>query len=258
MSSDAGIIEYHKVDNVGILTMRHAPHNLVGKALCSALIAALHAAQDDGCRALILKSGLRHFSAGADLDLFVNGGERMHELDAVGVLRAFDELPLPIVASVHGVALGGGFELALACDLIIAGASAKFGLVEATLGLHPLMGGIQRVMQRAGAARAKEIVMLGRRHDAATLEKWGIVNRVVADAQLDEVALSLARELAQGPTVAHAATKRLSNIYLDQGMHACDDMMEEVQRPIFASGDLRRGLESFATAGPGNAVFQGN
>jgi enoyl-CoA hydratase/carnithine racemase len=258
MSSDADIIEYRKADHVGILTMRHAPHNLVGKAFCGALIAALHAAQADGCRALVLRSGLRHFSAGADMELFANGGERMHELDATGVLRAFDELPIPIVGSVHGVALGGGFELALACDIVIAAASSKFGLVEATLGLHPLMGGIQRVMQRAGAARAKEIVMLGRRHDAATLEKWGIVNRVVPDAKLEEVTLSLARELAQGPTVAHAATKRLSNIYLDQGMRASDAMMAEVQQPIFASGDLQRGLDSFKASGPGNAVFQGN
>jgi enoyl-CoA hydratase/carnithine racemase len=258
MSTDAEIIEYRNDGQVGILTMRFAPHNLVGKQLCGALIAALHKAHADGCRALVLNSGLRHFSAGADLGLFENHGERMHELDATGVLRAFDELPIPVVASVHGVALGGGFELALACDIIIASASSKFGLVEATLGLHPLMGGLQRVMQRAGAARAKEIVMMGRRHDAGTLEKWGIVNRVVADAQLHEVSLSIARELAQGPTVAHAATKRLSNIYLDQGMRACDDMMQEVQKPIFASGDLQRGLDSFNAAGPGNAVFHGN
>ncbi len=195
-------VAYARAGDVGILTMQFGPHNLVGGTLSQALIAALQRAQADSCRAIILKSALRHFSAGAEIALFENGGERLHrELDLVGVLRAFEELPIPIVASVHGVALGGGFELALACDFIVAAATAKLGLVEATLGLHPLMGGIQRLIERAGTARAKELVMLGRRHDAATLERWNIVNRVVPDAQLAEVTLAFATELAAGPTV---------------------------------------------------------
>jgi enoyl-CoA hydratase/carnithine racemase len=118
------------------------------------------------------------------------------------LLRAFDELPMPIVAAVHGVCVGGGLEMALACDLIIASESARIGSVEATVGLHPLAGGIQRVAQRAGAARAKEMAMLGRRYDARTLERWNVINRVVADEQLAEAAATLARELAGGPTVA--------------------------------------------------------
>ena len=139
-----------RVGDVAVLTMTHAPHNLVGKVLGPALIAGLREASSS--RAIILRSSLRHFSAGADLELFENGGERLQpDLDPLAVLTAFDEVPVPIVASVHGVALGGGFELALACDLIVASASSKFGLVEATLGLHPLMGGIQRVIERAGA-----------------------------------------------------------------------------------------------------------
>src|SRR3546814_13979766 len=91
------------------------------------------------------------------------------------------DLPIPIIASVHGVCLGGGFELALACDYIIAAQSAKIGSVEATLGLHPLMGGVQRQVQRAGMARAKEMSMLARRYDPATLERWGLINLVVPD-----------------------------------------------------------------------------
>ena len=84
------------------------------------------------------------------------------------VIRAFDEHPAPIVASVHGVCVGGGFELALASDLIVAAQSAKLGSVEVTVGLHPLMGAVQRLAQRAGAARAKEIAMLGRRYDSSS------------------------------------------------------------------------------------------
>lgn len=251
-------VAYTRAGDVGILTMQFAPHNLVGGTLSQALITALQRAQADSCRAIILKSALRHFSAGAEIGLFENGGERLHrELDLVGVLRAFEELPIPIVASVHGVALGGGFELALACDFIVAAATAKLGLVEATLGLHPLMGGIQRIIERAGTARAKELVMLGRRHDAATLERWSIVNRVVPDAQLADVTLAFATELAAGPTVAHAATKRLTNQYLNEGMRAADEGMRDIVAPILASTDLKLGVAAFQAGASGGAVFTG-
>ena len=246
-----------RVGDVAVLTMAHEPHNLVGKVLSRALIASLREASTS--RAIVLRSSLRHFSAGADLALFENGGELLHrELDPLGVLAAFDALEVPTIASVHGVALGGGFELALACDLVVASASSKFGLVEATLGLHPLMGGVQRVIDRAGLARANEIVMLGRRYDAATLEKWGIVNRVVPDDQLQEITMALAIELAAGPTVAHAATRKLARVFLNQGMRAADEAMAGLQKGIFTSEDLKRGLAAFKASGPGMATFAGN
>jgi enoyl-CoA hydratase/carnithine racemase len=259
MPSAPSPIAFDTVGNVGVITMQFAPHNLVGRDLCAALVEMLRVAPRKGCRALVLRSSLRHFSAGADLALFDDGGARLHEeLDPEGVLKAFAECPLPIVAAVHGVALGGGFELALACDIVVAAASAKFGLVEATLGLHPLMGGVQRVIQRAGEARGKELVLLGRRHDAATLERWGVINRVVPDDQLEQASMTLAAELAAGPTVAHAASKKLARVTLDQGIEAADAAMRDLQRPIFASADLRRGLEAFRQRGPGAAVFEGD
>jgi enoyl-CoA hydratase/carnithine racemase len=257
MSSNPEPVVLTRVGDVAVLTMSHAPHNLVGKILGRALIEGLREASSS--RAIVLKSALRHFSAGADLALFENGGELLHsDLDPLAVLKAFDDVPVPVVASVHGVALGGGFELALASDFIVASASSKFGLVEATLGLHPLMGGIQRVIDRVGLARANEIVMLARRHDAATLEKWGIVNRVVPDAQLEEVTMTLAAELAAGPTVAHAATKKLARVFIEQGMRAADEAMPRLQKAIFASKDLERGVAAFKASGPGMATFSGN
>jgi enoyl-CoA hydratase/carnithine racemase len=258
MTLNTSPVDYRLEGAVGIATMQFGPHNLVGKELGTALIKVLAEALGTGARALVLRSGLRHFSAGADLALFEDRGARLHpDLNPAGVLKAFADCPLPIVASVHGVALGGGFELALACDVIVAASSAKFGLVEATLGLHPLMGGIQRIADRVGEARAKEIVMLGRRHDAATLERWGVINRAVPDAQLQESTLALAQELAAGPTVAHAATKKLMNIYLAHGVAAADAAMKDVQQAILRSEDLLAGLESFKAKGPGMAVFSG-
>jgi enoyl-CoA hydratase/carnithine racemase len=148
-------------------------------------------------------------------------------------------------------------ELALACDFIVAAASAKLGSVEVALGIHPLLGGIQRHVQRMGAVRAKEMAMLGHRYDAATLERWGLINRVVPDEQLDAVAFTIAKELAHGPTVAHAATKKLVAIAVNQGVETADLAMAEIQKPIWASADLRRGLDSFRANGPGLTVFEG-
>ena len=251
-------IQFAKDGDVAVITMQFAPHNLVGKTLSEALIDNLKRAETEKARAVVIKSGLRHFSAGAEMSLFENAGARRNDVDFVGVLRAFDELPIPIISSVHGIAVGGGFEIALASDLIIAAASAKMGLVEATLGLHPLMGGVQRLIDRVGLARAKEIVLLARRHDAATLERWNVINRVVPDSELEAVTMSVAREIAAGPTVAHAATKRLASLYSNNGMRAADEGMADIADAIYRTADLQRGLDAFATTGPGSAVFEGN
>jgi enoyl-CoA hydratase/carnithine racemase len=212
-----------------------------------------------GSRAVLIKSGLRHFCAGADVSLWderiANQGKP--PISPLEVLRGFEQLPVPIVAAVHGSCLGGGLELAMACDFIVAAASAKLGSVEVALGVNPLLGGIQRQVQRIGAARAKEMTMLGHRYDAATLERWGLINRVVPDEQLEEVALAIATELAIGPTVAHAATKKLVSVAVNEGVEAADLQMGEIQKPIWASADLRTGLDSFRANGPGLAVFEG-
>ncbi|MGT2473301.1 enoyl-CoA hydratase/isomerase family protein [Paraburkholderia terrae] len=179
-------------------------------------------------------------------------------MDPLDVLRGFETLPIPIVVAVNGTCLGGGFEVALACDFSVVAESARIGSVEVALGLHPLLGGIQRQVMRAGPARAKELAMLGRRYDAATLERWGLINLVVPDDKLDEVALSVAQELAAGPTIAHAATKQLVRVAVNEGVAAADEAMFELQKPVWASQDLKRGLEAFDTAGPGTAIFEGN
>ena len=195
-----------------------------------------------GARAVLIESSLRHFSAGADLDamLAAAGDTGRTGWPTFEVLDAFERSRLPIVTAVHGICVGGGLELALASDLVIAAASAKIGSVEATVGLHPLMGGIQRVAQRAGVARAKEMAMLGRRYDARTMERWNVINRVVEDEQLAEAARALARELAGGPAVAHAATKALVTIAVADGV-ARDVAMADPQEPIFRSEDFAPG-----------------
>src|SRR6516165_6623631 len=223
-------------DNVAVLTMVYRPYNLLGPKLINALVEQVEASQKAGSRAIVIRSGLRHFSAGADLDIFekrVSAGSsdqssENRRLTGVEFLRFMELLPIPIIASVHGVCLGGGLELALSCDYIVAASSAKIGSVEATLGLHPLLGGIQRQVQRIGAQRAKEMSMLARRYDALTLEKWGLINLTVPEESLEQATMTLAEEFAQGPTVAHAATKQLVHIAVNEGIAAADEAMARV------------------------------
>ena len=239
--------------------MAFAPHNLLGLDLMAGMRRALLEAQNGGTRAVLLKSGLRHFSAGADTSLFVDavGPDGKLSVSPLAFLRELESFPLPIVAAVQGVCVGGGFEMALACDFVIAARSAKIGSVEATIGINPLMGAIQRQVQRAGVARAKEISMLGRRYDAETLERWNIINRVVDDEKLDEAAMVIAQELGNGPTLAHTITKQLANLAAAHGVEAADEAMEQMQLPLWASEDLKIGLESLMTRGPGLAEFTG-
>ncbi|WP_240502320.1 enoyl-CoA hydratase/isomerase family protein [Sphingomonas panacis] len=240
--------------------MQFRPYNLIGFDLLEALLAALGRIDHEKTGAIVLRSSLRHFSAGADIAMFeerAETGRKEAVVDLAGFMEKWEAFPIPIVAAINGVCLGGGFELALMCDYVVAASSAKIGSVEASLGLHPLMGGIQRQVQRAGALRAKEISILGRRYDPATLERWNLINLVVADDRLDAAALNIAEEIAHGPSVAHAATKRLVAVTVDEGVLAADRAMEDIQRPIWASEDLKIGLAAFHASGPGAAKFKG-
>jgi enoyl-CoA hydratase/carnithine racemase len=135
--------------------------------------------------------------------------------------------------------------------------SAKFGSVEVTVGLHPLMGAVQRLTQRAGAARAKEMALLGRRYPASVLERWNIVNFVVADENLDTATMVIAQELAHGPSIAHTATKRLVSVAVNEGLAAADEAMAEIQRPIIGSADFANAVRSYRENGIGMAEFEG-
>lgn len=255
---DREVVRYETDGPVAVLTMVHEPYNLLGPVLLDPLLAALDRAVADGQRTAVIRSGLRNFCAGADVALFTARvrGERT-SFSAADTVRRLETCPIPVVASVHGVCLGGGFELALTTDYIIAARSARIGSVEVTIGMHPLLGAIQRVTQRAGALRAKEMAMLGRRYDPDTLCGWGLLNLVVDDDVLEKSTMAVAHELANGPTVAHAATKDLVYIAVNDGVVAADEAMVRVQEPMWSSHDLAEGLRSYSEQGHGLARFEG-
>jgi enoyl-CoA hydratase/carnithine racemase len=169
-----------------------------------------------------------------------------------------EELPLPTVFAAHALCLTAAFELSLACDILLAASSARFGLMEMVVGLTPAMGGTQRLVERAGPARARELVMTGELYEASTLERWNVVNRVLPDDGFDQAARSFALQLAQGPTCAHLATKKIVRAALDHGgARGADERVPEIAGDLFATDDLRSAVRSFLDQGPGNATFQG-
>lgn len=242
---------------VGIVTMCKPPHNLMDMSSLAQLGDRLQEAVDGGCRSILLRSAMRHFCAGADLDVIY--AERPNDEALRALWARFEDIPVPVVAAVHGAALGGGFELALMSDMIIAADTATFAMAEAALGLLPLLGGVQRVTQRVGPARAKELAMFGRRHDPRAMERWGVVNLVTPEEELAGVALSWARQLAAGPTVAFKSIKRLADLSAKGGSAAADAWQWEANEAMWQSEDHRRGLDAFKRDGrPATAIFQGN
>jgi enoyl-CoA hydratase/carnithine racemase len=251
---------YQREGDVGVITIDDPPLNLFGDALTGAVTACVDEAAASGPRALLIRAEGDVFTGGADVNVFrglapEQGGDFAQQL--IGLAHRLEDLPFPTLCSVHGLCLTAGFEMALACDMIWAAESAQFGLIEIVVGLTPLMGGTQRVAERAGPARARELVMSGGLYPAATLERWNVVNRVVADDDLVEKSLRFAQRLAAGPTVANAATKRMVRAYLEHGVRGADARVGEIAAPLFGTEDLQNAVETFLREGPGNATFEG-
>jgi enoyl-CoA hydratase/carnithine racemase len=175
----------------------------------------------------------------------------------IHLAQALEDLPVPTVFAAHGLTLTAAFELALACDLLLATERASFGLVEAVVGLTPSMGGPQRLAERAGPARAKELIFTGDRYPAATLREWGVVNRVLPDDGFAGAARAFAHRLAAGPTVAHGATKRLVGTAVRDGVRAADAVVAPLSGALFGTEDLRGAVDSFLADGPGKATYGG-
>lgn len=248
-------------DGLAILTFAAPPLNLFDELLMDELAEAVAELSAAPPRALLIRAQGKVVSGGVDVGRVFDGLDagRAELLwrDWLQVIHAIEELPLPTVFAAHGLCLTAAFEVALACDLLVAAESARFGLVEKVVGLTPSMGGPQRLAARAGSARAKELVMTGDLYGAEALIGWGVVNRVLPDDGFDQAALDFARALADGPTRAHAATKTLVGIAVGEGVRAADDHTPAVSGALFSTEDLRGAVRSFIDDGPGRARFRG-
>jgi enoyl-CoA hydratase/carnithine racemase len=245
---------------LAVLTLDTPPLNLFDRPLIDALRVVVDSIAADPPRGLLVRADGRVVSGGVDVHLFDGlSPEDAGRLwtDLLEMIHTVEELPFPTVFAAHALCLTAAFELSLACDLLLAAESARFGLVETVVGLTPAMGGTQRLAERAGSARARELVMTGALYDASTLERWNVVNRVLPDEGFDEQARAFARSLAEGPTLAHAATKRLVRAQVQGGTRAADALVPKVAGALFASSDLKNAVRSFLEQGPGKASYQG-
>jgi enoyl-CoA hydratase/carnithine racemase len=245
-------------DGVALVTLDHPKVNALSSTLLRQLQAVAEDLTDDPPGAVVVTGGPRIFAAGADIGEFGGPDEaRVIGEQFLRALGAVADIPRATIAAISGVALGGGCELALACDFRVASARAKLGQPEILLGIIPGGGGTQRLARLVGPARAKDIVLTGRTVGAEEALRIGLVDEVVdPDAVLDR-ALAKAAEFARGAVVAHGLAKRAIDRGLDITLGGGLDLEQQLFAEVFATDDARVGVASFLENGPGKAKFSG-
>jgi enoyl-CoA hydratase len=210
-------------------------------------------------RALIVTGGGdKAFVAGADIaEMASINSAQAREFSALGhrVMHLLERLPIPTIAAVNGFALGGGCELALACDLIYASDKAKLGLPEAGLGVIPGFGGTQRLARAVGKMRAKELIFTGERLDAAKAKEIGLVLDVLPADQLLPHCKAVAGKLVKNGPLALSQAKRVIEIGADQDLRAANELECQAFGVLFGSEDQKEGMKAFLEKRP--AAFAG-
>ena len=232
-------------DNLAIVYMNNPPNNLINNQFMDSLQKTINEAKKNNSRAILIASNIKHFCAGADPDFFLKNSSKK-KYDTMRLIRIIENIQIPTVAAIKGAALGGGFELALGCDFIIATDTSRIGLVEASIGLIPLSGGIQRLINRVGSARTKEIAMFGRRYDAKTLENWGAINMVVPELNLLDTAIAFSKQLSNGPTNALKEIKKIADNTVMYGSKKADIRIQKSIKNVLRSSDAKIGINFLA------------
>jgi enoyl-CoA hydratase/carnithine racemase len=252
------VLAERRSDGVALVTLNRPKSNALSLSVLERLQAVLDELVADPPGALVLWGGRRIFCAGADIEELSRPGVAAKlAADLHGVADTLASFPRVTMAALSGFALGGGLELALACDLRVASSALKVGQPEIRLGIIPGGGATQRLPRLIGPSRAKDLVLTGRQVDAEEAFRMGLVDRVVlADAVLEE-SLRLAAELAAGPLVAQSMAKQA----IDEGMEGPlpDGLRRELSlfSSVFDTEDAQAGVASFLQQGPGRARFSG-
>ncbi len=234
---------------VRVLTLNRPDRlNAFTKPLLSVLLAALADAEaDQDCRAVLLHGAGRAFCAGQDLTMVEPGADLGDSLDRSfnPLIRCLRAMRLPVVCAVHGVAAGAGANLALACDIVLAGASARFIQSFIRIGLIPDAGGTWTLPRLAGDARARGMAMLGEPVSAAQAEAWGLIWRALPDDDLLPEAERLAAHLATQPTAALALAKQALNASASHSLDQQLDLERDLQRQAGHTPDFQEGVAAF-------------
>ena len=243
-------IRYEKKDNIALVTIdRPEALNALNGTVITELEQVVTALENDSTiRAMILTGEGRSFVAGADIGeqypLDLDGGRRWGQRGSA-LFRRMEKLEFPTIAAVNGFALGGGCELAMSCDIILASEKAKFGQPEVGLGITPGFSGTQRLPRRVGIAKAKELIFSGRMVKADEAERIGLVNAVYAPEALLDGAMEMARSFAKNAPIAvkyaKACIDRGMQTDIDSGI-ACEN---ELFAMCFATADQKEGMGAF-------------
>lgn len=244
-------IRFERDGAVGSIVLANPPFNRLDLRFAEALRIAVHRASESDVRVLIVRSEGPHFSFGGEVREWPGKDVNWFRTFVAEInfsYRAIEMLKIPTIAMVRGVAFGGGFELALACDFLVAAENATFRCVEVTTAMLPIAGALQRIAERAGRARASRLAMLGEPISGTEAGMLGIATHVVPEDQLAAVATALSRQLATGPTRSYAATRTLLKAWSSGGVAAADVVMLDVAMELFNGSDAQRGFANTADA----------
>jgi enoyl-CoA hydratase/carnithine racemase len=253
------VLREDRDDGVVLLRLNRPPLNPLSQALLGELAdhaAALRA--DPAVKAVVVAGSEKALAAGADITEFGSQDEaRRIEAQFRAAFDGLGAIPRPVIAAIRGFALGGGMELALACDLRVAADSARLGQPEILLGIIPGAGGTQRLPRLVGPARAKELVWTGRQVRAEEALAIGLVDRVVPAEEVETNALAWAASFASGAVVAMGYAKRAIDRGLDGPLSTGLDLETQAFVDVFGTEDAAVGVKSFLEHGPGKAKFSG-
>jgi enoyl-CoA hydratase/carnithine racemase len=257
--ADSLVLLESRPGGVALLTLNRPPLNALSTALMGEFAGQVATiAADPEVKAVVVTGNDKAFAAGADVSEFTaDGAAAVVGSTMRDALDALAALPRPVLAAVNGFALGGGLELALACDLRVAADTARLGLPEIQLGIFPGAGGTQRLPRLVGPSRAKELIWSGRHVKAEEALALGLVNRVVPAAEVLDATVEWAATLGAGAVVAMGLAKQAIDGGLDGPLAAGLDLEAECFTRVFDTDDARVGIRSFLDDGPGRATFSG-
>lgn len=245
-------------DGVAIIRLQNGKVNSLSSSVLRELRRVAETLTNEPPGAVVIFGNERIFAAGADIAEF-SGPDEARVIGRLffDALNAVAAIPRVVIAAVAGPALGGGCELALACDLRIGSTSAKFGQPEILLGIIPGGGGTQRLARLVGPSRAKDLILSGRQVRADEALRFGLLDEVVEPELLEARALELAGQYAAGPVLAHAIAKRVIDAGLETTLEAGLELEQDAFVEVFDTNDARVGVVSFLENGPGKAQFTG-
>lgn len=236
-------------ENVGLITLnRPKALNALNKEAQEEIIAAAQAFDaDEAIGAIVLTGSEKAFAAGADIkEMSSKSSVEMYKADWFANWDQFVAVRTPVIAAVNGYALGGGCELAMMCDFIIAGEKAKFGQPEVNLGITPGMGGSQRLTRAVGKAKAMEMCLTGRMMDAEEAERSGLVAQIVAPEELLNKALETANLIASKSQVTTSMIKEQVNVVYETSLSQGLLFERRTFHSLFASQDQKEGMAAFS------------